>query len=80
MMILLFSPIITNFALSERTLRIGQMGYVQESPVQNAHNSIRYQWSKRYYLPHCDVYLIDNHISVKLQTMLVAPPRKSLSS
>lgn len=34
-------------------------------PVQNAHNDTRYQWSKRYYLPHYSVYLIDNHATVK---------------
>ena len=76
MMILLISPIITNFALSERTLRIGQMGYTHGLPVQNAHNDTRYRWSKRYYPPHCSVYLIDNNAPEKLQTMLVAPPTK----
>lgn len=31
MSILLFLQIITNFAVSERTLRIGQMGYAQNT-------------------------------------------------
>ena len=37
---------ITLFAILERTLRISKWYECKECTVQNAHNAIRYQWSK----------------------------------
>ena len=79
MVVLSIWKYITNFVISERTLRLGKWDERKKRPVQNAHNAIRYQWSKWYYPPHYNVYVVDIHVNVEMQTMLVAPQKAANS-